>query len=105
MNDSMKGFNEMKRLETLRSVGVRAPRITITVNGKRVEAFAGETVYAALSAAGFRILRKSNMGAGRGAFCGMGVCYECLVTIDGKPQQRACMTPVRDGMEILINER
>jgi predicted molibdopterin-dependent oxidoreductase YjgC len=94
----------MKRLENLRPGGMRTRRVSITVNGKPVEAFAGETVYAALSAAGFRVLRESRTGTGRGAFCGMGVCYECLVTIDGKPQQRACMTPVRDGMEILTNE-
>ena len=35
----------------------------------------------------------------RGAFCGMGVCFDCLVCIDGLPNQRACMTKVRAGME------
>ncbi|MFO8088752.1 MAG: (2Fe-2S)-binding protein [Desulfatiglandaceae bacterium] len=101
----MKGFNDMKALENLRSSGLRTRPITIMVNGKRIEAYDGETVLAALSAAGFMVLRESKMGASRGAFCGMGVCYECLVTIDGKPQQRACMTPVRDGMEIIIDEK
>ena len=95
----------MKRLENLRSAGMRTRRVSLTVNGKIIVAFAGETVYAALSAAGFKVLRESKIGSGRGAFCGMGVCYECLVTIDGKPQQRACMTPVRDGMEIIIDEK
>jgi len=94
----------MKRLENLRSTEMGILRVSITVNGEPIEAFAGETVYAALSAAGFKGLRESKTGESRGAFCGMGVCYECLVTIDGKPQQRACITPVRDGMEILINE-
>jgi predicted molibdopterin-dependent oxidoreductase YjgC len=101
----MKGFNDMKRLESPHLTELRTRRISIMVNGKCIEAYEGETVLAALSAAGFMVLRESKMGSSRGAFCGMGVCYECLVTIDGKPQQRACMTPVRDGMEIIINEK
>jgi predicted molibdopterin-dependent oxidoreductase YjgC len=95
----------MKRLENLRSSALRTQPVTIMVNGNRIEAFAGETVYAALSAAGFMVFRESKRGESRGVFCGMGVCYECLVTIDGKPKQRACMTPVREGMEITIDEK
>lgn len=84
----------------------RALRVGIIVNGRRIEAFAGETVHAALLAAGLRVLRESRTGCGdRGVFCGMGVCYECLVTIDGKPDRRACMTPVREGMEVTVHER
>jgi NADH dehydrogenase/NADH:ubiquinone oxidoreductase subunit G len=41
---------------------------------------------------------------GRGGLCGMGVCYECLVTINGSPGQRACMVEVQEGMEIEIDE-
>ena len=42
--------------------------------------------------------------AGQEEVSGMGVCYDCLVTIDGVPNQRACMTPVQDRMEIRIDE-
>jgi D-hydroxyproline dehydrogenase subunit gamma len=93
--------------ESLRTDGIaRDQPLGIFVNGKRIEAFPGETVQAALFAAGFRVLRESKTGGGgRGPFCGMGVCYECLVTIDGKPGRRACMAPVREGMEITIHER
>jgi D-hydroxyproline dehydrogenase subunit gamma len=83
----------------------RRPAVSIRVNGRPVQATPGETVLAALTAAGFRVLKKSNVrGEARGAFCGMGVCYECLVTINGVPKQRSCMTEVEAGMEILTHE-
>ncbi|HZD57420.1 MAG TPA: (2Fe-2S)-binding protein, partial [Anaerolineales bacterium] len=50
--------------------------------------------------AGMRIFRHSPQGGPRGLFCGMGVCFECLVTIDDLPGQRACLTTVRPGMRI-----
>ena len=63
-------------------------------------AIEGETVAAALTAAGITALRHTRNGDPRGVFCGMGVCFECLVTVDGRPGQRACMTPLRDGMQV-----
>ncbi|HSQ36142.1 MAG TPA: (2Fe-2S)-binding protein, partial [Candidatus Binatia bacterium] len=90
----------------LRIAGIeRKAMLAIQVNGRRVNAIPGETVLAALIAAGFKALKKSNVrGEARGAFCGMGVCYECLVTIDGVPKQRSCMTEVAENMEIVIDE-
>ena len=77
----------------------------IVVNGRPCPAYQGETVHAALLAAGYRVLRHTvKTGQPRSFFCGMGVCYDCLVTIDGVPNQRACMTLVRDSMEIRIND-
>jgi succinate dehydrogenase/fumarate reductase-like Fe-S protein len=58
-------------------------------------------VAAALFAAGVQACRDTAVsGAARGPFCMMGVCYDCLVRIDGRPNQQACMTPVRDGMTV-----
>jgi len=80
-------------------------KIRIYVNGQECPAFQGETVLAALTAAGKKSLRKSRQAKEpRGALCGMGVCYECLVAIDGVPGWRACQTEVRDLMEIEIDE-
>ena len=45
-------------------------------------------------------LRTTRDGAARGLFCGMGVCFDCLVIVDGVPDTRACVTWVRDGMRI-----
>ncbi|MBL0714706.1 MAG: (2Fe-2S)-binding protein [Desulfosarcina sp.] len=78
--------------------------VTIWVNGRKVSTFEGELLHAALVAAGFRQLRKSVSGTEhRGFFCGMGVCYECLLTIDDMPQQRACVMEVYDGMRVEID--
>jgi predicted molibdopterin-dependent oxidoreductase YjgC len=90
----------------LRIAGIdRREAIFIRVNGRGVVAVPGETVLAALTAAGFKVLKKSNVrGEARGPFCGMGVCYECLVTIDGVPKQRSCMVEVAENMEITVHE-
>jgi sarcosine oxidase subunit alpha len=83
----------------------RGPKITIVVNGRKHPAYLGESVHAALLSAGIKILRTTpKHHKSRGIFCGMGVCYDCLVTIDGIPNQRACMTQVQDRMEIRIDE-
>ena len=90
----------------LRIAGIdRHEKISIRVNGRALDATPGETVMAALTAAGFKVLKKSNVrGEARGPFCGMGVCYECLVTINGVAKQRSCMTEVEADMEIRIHE-
>lgn len=89
-----------KRIETM----TRGAALTIKVNGASVSAFAGENVAAALAAAGFRAFRKTEAGASpRGLYCGMGMCYDCLATIDGVPNTRACLTEVRDGLEIVVD--
>lgn len=83
----------------------RGEEIILFVNGKAVRAHRGETVHAALLAAGCRVLRKSKTEAEfRGFLCGMGVCYECLVTINGLAGERSCMRLVEDGMEVRIDD-
>lgn len=83
----------------------RKTPVTIKVNGKSISAFTGETVLSALIAAGYKILRKSPVaGEPRGALCGMGICYECLVTVNGIPNVRACMEEVEENMEIMLDE-
>jgi len=83
----------------------RGKPVRIRVNGRPVTAYKGETVFAALIASGYLALRKSHkIKEGRGGLCGMGVCYECLVTINGAAGQRACMVEVEEGMEIGIDE-
>jgi D-hydroxyproline dehydrogenase subunit gamma len=75
--------------------------VAITVDGLSVSAHAGETVAAALLAAGFGAFRTTGVsGASRGPYCLMGVCFECLVVIDGVASRQACLVPVRDGMRI-----
>ncbi len=74
----------------------------VRVDGKPVEVPAGATVAAAVSLAGVTEFRQSVSGEPRGPVCGMGICFECRVTIDGREQARSCQTPCREGMEISI---
>jgi predicted molibdopterin-dependent oxidoreductase YjgC len=75
--------------------------VTVTVEDRTVSVPAGDSVAAAVYAAGFDHTRRSAVSGGpRGPYCMMGVCFECLVEIDGVANQQACMTPVRQGMHI-----
>jgi D-hydroxyproline dehydrogenase subunit alpha len=65
-----------------------------------VDAYTGESVAAALTAAGIVALHEAADGTPRGVFCGMGVCSECLVRVNGGGIYRACMLPVREGMAV-----
>lgn len=78
----------------------RPAAVAIEVDGARVDAYPGESLATALLAAGVRTFRRSRSGALRGPVCNMGVCFECLVTVEGEPHVRACATPVREGMRV-----
>jgi predicted molibdopterin-dependent oxidoreductase YjgC len=75
----------------------------IEVDGQQVPALGGQTVAAALIASGRRVFRRAPSGAARGLFCGMGVCFECLVTVEGLGEVRACITHARPGMKIRLS--
>jgi D-hydroxyproline dehydrogenase subunit alpha len=68
--------------------------VAIEFEGRKIEARAGESLAAALAAHGILALRTTRCGEARGIFCGMGVCQDCLVEVDGRSAQRACMTLV-----------
>jgi predicted molibdopterin-dependent oxidoreductase YjgC len=74
--------------------------ITLRINGQPAQAQSEQSVAAALMQAGIKTFRQTSSGEPRGIYCGMGVCFECLVTVDGVPDQQACMLPVRPGMHI-----
>jgi predicted molibdopterin-dependent oxidoreductase YjgC len=77
-------------------------RVAISIDGETVDARAGDTVAAALLAAGRLACRSTPVtGAPRGPFCMMGVCFDCLVEIDGRPNQQGCATRVAAGMRIV----
>ena len=78
----------------------RGPRVEILLDGAPTEAYEGETVAAVLLARGELATRRTVKGEPRGIFCGMGVCFDCLVVVDGVPNTRACMTWVRHGLEV-----
>lgn len=77
------------------------PAFPIRFDGQPVAAAPGQTVAAALWAAGVRSWRTTRgAGAPRGLFCGLGACFDCLVTIDGVPDQRACLVPARPELVV-----
>ena len=78
----------------------RGQAVTITVDGTPVKAYQGETIAGALLANGWRAWRRTEGGQPRGLFCGMGICFDCLVAVDGVANVRACITPVVDGMVV-----
>jgi sarcosine oxidase subunit alpha len=75
--------------------------ITITVNGRAMRVEQGTTVAAAILTHGAASFRKSPSGEIRAPLCGMGICFECRVSIDGVAHRRSCMTIARAGMDVV----
>ncbi|MGW6881612.1 (2Fe-2S)-binding protein [Streptomyces goshikiensis] len=84
-----------------------APVVTYTMrfDGRELSAQAGQSIAAVLWGAGILAWRTTReTGAPRGAFCGIGSCYDCLVTVNGRPNQRACLVPARPGDTVTTQE-
>lgn len=78
-----------------------AATVTVHFNGHALLVPAASSVAAALLAVGVKRFRNSPVsGAGRSPYCMMGVCFECLLEIDGTPNRQGCLVPLRDGMHI-----
>ncbi|MDR7519738.1 MAG: (2Fe-2S)-binding protein [Armatimonadota bacterium] len=87
------------RIERIR----RGAPLQFEVDGVQVTAFEGEHIAAALLVSGRMVLRRSQkLGEPRGLFCGIGLCFECLVQVEGMGTVLACQTPVREGMRVSI---
>ncbi|MBL8311484.1 MAG: (2Fe-2S)-binding protein [Burkholderiales bacterium] len=83
--------------------GSDAVPVRLVVEGRPVQARAGDTVAAAMLAVGVAVFRETPVsGAPRAPLCMMGVCFDCLVEVDGRPNVQACMTPVAEGMQICL---
>jgi predicted molibdopterin-dependent oxidoreductase YjgC len=79
-------------------------RVRLVIDGLGVDVPAGSTVAAALGLGGVHGSRRSVTGQPRAAFCGMGICHECAVLIDGR-RRLACQTPCRPGMVVVTASR
>jgi sarcosine oxidase subunit alpha len=75
------------------------PTVQVLVDGESVPAPAGSTLAAVLMQRGCTF-RRSVTGEPRQPLCAMGTCFECRVTVDGRPHVRACRIVCRDGMEV-----
>lgn len=75
--------------------------VSISVDGKSIEAHEGEPIASALTAAGIAAFRTTvKRSEPRGVFCAIGRCTDCVMTVDGTPNVRTCITPVREGMKV-----
>lgn len=75
--------------------------VTFSFDGRPIRCDEGTTVGAALVASGIRSWRTTRIeGRPRGIFCAIGVCFDCLVTVNGRPSVRACLAPARDGDDV-----
>lgn len=82
-------------------LGDTGTTVTLKVDGKPIRARTGDTVAAAMLAAGVDRCRTTPVtGAPRAPYCLMGVCFDCLVTIDGIGSRQGCLVPVREGMSV-----
>lgn len=81
------------------------PPFTLRIDDRDVEALPGHTIAAALWRDGIVSWRHTRgEGRARGVFCGIGVCFDCLVTVNGRPNQRACLTPAEPGDVVRTQE-
>jgi D-hydroxyproline dehydrogenase subunit gamma len=78
--------------------------VRISVDGHPLIVPRGTSLAAALMGMDVAAFRRSVSGEPRGPLCGMGSCFECRVTVDGRPHVRACLQPVHDGMEVVTGE-
>ncbi|KAF1045433.1 (2Fe-2S)-binding protein [Xylophilus sp.] len=81
--------------------GSGGEKVRIYFDGQPLDVPAGTSVASALLMSGVRTFRSTPVSASpRAPYCMMGVCFECLVEIDGRPSRQSCLTQVRDGMAI-----
>lgn len=78
--------------------------VTLKVNDATVRMPAGSMVAAAVLQAGVSSFRRSVAGEARGPLCGMGICFECRVTVNGVAHVRSCQTVCEDGMDVRTDE-
>jgi len=82
--------------------GVFPETVELTVNGRTISVPKGTTVLSAVAISGVETTRVSVTGQPRGPLCGMGICHECRVTINGQDHKRSCMIESGQGMNVLV---
>ena len=84
---------------------IDGPTVTVTIEDRQVTVPSSDSVAAAMLSAGIEYTRITPLnGAHRAPYCMMGTCFDCLVEIDGVPNQQACQTKVREGMIVKIQK-
>ena len=92
-----------ERIEEHPILGVpqKGKTVRFTMDGKVIEGYEGEPIAVALKAAGLMVHRYTQKEhRPRGIFCAIGRCTDCVMIVDGVPNIRTCITPLRDGMKV-----
>jgi sarcosine oxidase subunit alpha len=93
----------MFRISAQAETPLQRRTLSFTFENTPVRAFEGQTIAQALVAANAGRCRTTPVsGSSRAPYCLMGVCFDCLVTVDGKQNQQGCLVPVREGMCVTI---
>lgn len=79
--------------------------LVVTVDGTEVSGVAGQTLATVLMADGRSQWRTAPTGGARGVFCGIGICFDCVATVNGIPDIRLCRRPARDGDVVTSQSR
>ncbi len=91
------------RIEEHPILGVveKGRKVSFTFDGKEIEGYEGEPVAVALKAAGVMVHRYTQKEhKPRGIFCAIGRCTDCVMIVDGVPNVRTCITPLKEGMNV-----
>ncbi|MER3439477.1 MAG: hypothetical protein C4346_18850 [Chloroflexota bacterium] len=97
----MRSMGIAKRLDEIADEATSRRPVAFQFDDRQVMGYDGEPVAIALLMAGFRAFaRAAGPASARGGFCFTGRCADCLVIVDGQPDQRACLVPVREGMRV-----
>jgi D-hydroxyproline dehydrogenase subunit gamma len=78
--------------------------VTLSINGRALTVPAGSTIATAVWLSGAWTFRRSVSGEQRAPLCGMGICFECRVTVNGEPHARSCQLLSQDGMDVRTDE-
>ena len=83
----------------------KGSKVTFYYNGQEMEGYAGEPIAAALMAAGVKVHRHTaKRNQPRGVYCAIGRCTDCVMVVDGEPNVRTCITPLKEGMKVETQE-
>ena len=103
------GFDNKREnlmFQKINTTNPNAKTVKVTIEGKEITAFQGDTVATVMLVAGFNYFRITPIsGKQRAPYCMMGICFDCLVEINGTPNRRACRVLVQEGMRVQIQKR
>jgi sarcosine oxidase subunit alpha len=102
----LKKVEKISMFKRMNNAITNSKTVRLTIEGKEISAIQGDSVAAAMLVSGFACTRITHEeGKRRAPYCMMGICFDCMVEINGIPNQRACQILVQEGMRVNIQEK